>query len=668
MAKRYEHLLSPYKIGNVIFRNRMSSGPNDAHFLYGPEKYVTDPMITWLANIARGGAAWVTTVRDQVPHGYVMDNLRTLFGGEREPIRTPSSGGVRDHLGPSNIAHEHYLSQMTEAIHFYGAKASIIEMRQAPEGYDVSAGIPSWWVYGDGSYPVYDNKEIPAEMIEEMVEDIANRMYVMQNLGHDMCYIHMSYRCTFFGKMLSPLTNKRKDKYGGSLENRARFAIMAAEAIKQRCGRDFIIEAGISGEDAPGGYTLQDAIEYAKLFAGHIDILQLRGPFIDPSNLYAFIPESDPTPTLRYAEAIKKSGAKIAVLPIGGFSNPDWGEEAIASGKADFIGMSRTWTSNPNFGTLVYEGRTEDIVPCIRCNKCHSDSYAEPWAPHCSVNPTYAMEWKIDRMISPPTRKKKVAVVGGGLAGMKAALVAAGRGHDVTLYEKSAALGGLLRTASGASFKWPLRHFMEYMYRQIKKSNVKVLLNTAATPEMLRKEKYDAVLAAVGSEPIVPDIPGIKGKNVVFAPDVYGKEDTLGKNVVVIGGGEVGVETGLHLAEKGHKVKVVEMLNMLASDAPPVHYYAVLMDYWEKEKNFSFVVNACCNSIKADRVTYLDTYGVEHEIKADSVVIAVGMKAKSDLALKFHGVSDRLYMIGDCDKAGNVQKVMRSAFSTASML
>jgi 2,4-dienoyl-CoA reductase-like NADH-dependent reductase (Old Yellow Enzyme family)/thioredoxin reductase len=646
----------------------MSSGPNDAHFLQGPEQWVTDPMITWLANIARGGAAWVTTIRDQVPHGYTMDNLRTLFAGEKEPIKTNASGGVWQHLPPSELSREHYISQMTEAIHFYGAKASIIEMRQAPQGYDVSVGTPLWWVYGDGSHPVYAEKEATVAMIEEMIEDIANRMYVMQNLGHDMCYIHMSYRCTFFGRMLSPLTNKRTDKFGGSLENRARFAIMAAEAIKKRCGRDFIIEASISGEDAPGGYTLQDAIEYAKLFAGHIDILQLRGPFIDPSNLYAFIPESDPTPTLSYAEAIKKSGAKIAVLPIGGFSNPDWGEEAIASGKADFIGMTRAWTSNPNFGTLVYEGRTEDIVPCIRCNKCHSDSYAEPWAPHCSVNPTYALEHKIDRMILPPIRRKKVAVVGGGLAGMKAALVAAERGHDVTLYEKSGALGGLLRTASSASFKWPLRRFMEYMYRQINKSTVKVLFNTEATPGMLKKEKYDAILVAVGSETIVPDIPGVKGKNVVFAPDVYGKEDALGKNVVVIGGGEVGVETGLHLAEKGHKVTVVEMLNMLASDAPPVHYYAVLMDYWEKEKNFSFVVNARCNGIKADKVTYLDGYGVEHEIKADSVVIAVGMKAKGDLAMNFYGVGDRLYMIGDCDKAGNVQKVMRSAFSTASML
>ena len=128
------------------------------------------------------------------------------------------------------------------------------------------------------------------------------------------------------------------------------------------------------------------------------------------------------------------------------------------------------------------------------------------------------------------------------------------------------------------------------------------------------------------------------------------------------------METALHLCEKGHKVKVVEMLNMLASDAPPVHYYAVLRDYWEKQPNFSYVVNAFCTSIKPDKVTYLDADSKEHDIKAESVVIAVGMKAKNDLAMQFYGAGDRLYTIGDCDKAGNVQKVMRSAFSIASMI
>jgi pyruvate/2-oxoglutarate dehydrogenase complex dihydrolipoamide dehydrogenase (E3) component len=185
---------------------------------------------------------------------------------------------------------------------------------------------------------------------------------------------------------------------------------------------------------------------------------------------------------------------------------------------------------------------------------------------------------------------------------------------------------------------------------------------------MLKEKEYDAILAAVGSEPIVPPIPGVDGNNVVYAPDVYGNEDALAENVVIIGGGEVGVETGMHLAEKGHKVTVLEMLDMLAANAVPIHYYSMFKGAWEKLDNFNYVLQARCTSIGADKVTYTDADGKEHAIEAGSVVIAAGMKPKIDLALEFYGAGDRFFLIGDCNIAGNVQKAMRSAFSTASML
>ncbi len=254
------------------------------------------------------------------------------------------------------------------------------------------------------------------------------------------------------------------------------------------------------------------------------------------------------------AEAVKKSNPGIAVVTVGGYQDLDVCEDVIASGKADFIGMARGWISNTEYGRLAYEGRGEDVVPCIRCNLCLGSSLAERPASVCSVNPVFGLEHKIERMIQPPTSKKKVAVIGGGPAGMEAALIAAGRGHQVTLYEKSAALGGLLKIADSVSFKWPQRDFKNYLIRQIGKSNVKVRLNTEATPELLKRERYDVLLAAVGAEPVVPPIPGVDSKTVVFAQDVYGNEASLAPKVVVIGGGEVGVETGMHLAEKGHDV------------------------------------------------------------------------------------------------------------------
>jgi NADPH-dependent 2,4-dienoyl-CoA reductase/sulfur reductase-like enzyme len=375
-----------------------------------------------------------------------------------------------------------------------------------------------------------------------------------------------------------------------------------------------------------------------------------------------------PTPFLYMAEAIKKSGAGIGVVTIGGYQDLDICEDVIASGKADFIGIARGYISNLDYGRLAYEGRGEDVVPCLRCNGCLRSSNADPPTSVCAVNPIWGIEHKVERMVEAPAGSRQVAVIGGGPAGMKAALVAASRGHGVTLYEKSGALGGLLNTTDGVSFKWPQRNFKNYLVRQIAKAGVDVRLNTEASPEMLKGAGYDAVIAAVGAEPIVPPIPGAAGKNVVMAPDVYGNEAALAEEVVVIGGGEVGVETGMHLAEKGHRVTLLEMGDMLAPNAPPSHYYAMFQEAWEKLENFKYVLKARCTNIGPDKVTYADTDGAEHSLAAGSVVMAVGMKPKSDLALRFYEAADRFHMAGDCNAAGNVQKAMRSAFSTASMI
>jgi len=291
-----------------------------------------------------------------------------------------------------------------------------------------------------------------------------------------------------------------------------------------------------------------------------------------------------------------------------------------------------------------------------------------PWYSVCSVNPMMGIGHRVNRMIDAPATVKKVAVIGGGPAGLKAAIVAAARGHKVTLYEKTNLLGGQLRHADFASFKWPLRDFKNYLIRQTYKAGVEVLLSTEATPEMIRARGFDAVLVATGADPVIPDIPGADNNNVWTPVGVYGREKLLGKNVVIVGGAQMGTETGIYLAENGHDVTILTRHKELAYDATPIHYIEMIREAWEALSNFHYLTEVTTNDIAKDKVNYIDAEGNQKFIKTDSVVVSAGLRSRHDEALRFYGSADRFFIIGDCRAVGNVQECMRSAFATASLL
>lgn len=666
MQKRYPKTFEPVVLPNgVTIKNRLESTPSGPHFLQGPEPYPNEAVIQHYVDRAKNGAGIV-----------VVTGCST--GSHPNP-------GHDQNWDMSDGHNQQYVAQLVEGIHAYGAKAlhrglDINEFLMAADAnaagdnngaflgnnYDVSTGIASAYVVGDGSFPRYDGVECPKELMLECADKLARFcLELKQSCGFDGIWIHGAYRHQFLGRCLSPLTNQRTDEFGGSLENRVRYPQLVFQKIKETCGRDFIIELSISGHDpeGAGGNTLEDTCRIAHLLEGYIDILQVKGPLIDESHPVQF---HDEVPWLYMAEAVKRSAPKLVVTTVGGNFYPDTNERILAEGKADMIGMARAWISNSNYGDLLRSGNTEDIVPCIRCNKCHRSSDNEPWTSVCSVNPLIGLEGRVEHMVKAPQPRKKVAVIGGGPSGMKAAIVACDRGHDVTIYEKAGEMGGLTCVTRDVSFKWPLQKLREYLIAQVEKRPIRVVLHCEPSVEQLQAENYDVLLAATGSEPAKPPIVGVDGSNVMTAVESYGRLDELADDVCIIGGGEIGVETGIYLARLGKKVTLLEMRDKLAADSTPVHYWKMFRDEWEACSGFHGITNATVDGITSEGVSYKDAQGQTQFVPCGTVLLAAGLKARTADAVRYYPAANAFEMVGDCIKPGGIQKCMRSAFITAS--
>jgi len=359
---------------------------------------------------------------------------------------------------------------------------------------------------------------------------------------------------------------------------------------------------------------------------------------------------------VHWAAEIKKN-VQIPVSVVGAIMTPEEAESIITSGKADMVSLGRILVADPQWGKKAFENRVEDIVPCLRCNYCYHIS-TNRMNVGCAVNPRYGREDLIPLKLEKAERAKKVIVIGGGPGGLKAALTAAERGHKVILMEKTGKLGGQINVCDYDDYKQDLRRYRDYLLTQIKKSKVEVRLNTEATPELVKELEPEALIIAVGADTTTPPIPGVE--HARQAVEAYPDLNKMKGKIVVIGGGTIGSEIGLELAERGNEVHIVEITDKLAEKGNML-YRIALRQHMEKCESLYPMTETKCKEIKEDGVVVKEKDGKEQFLEADHVLLATGLRSRRELAHSFYGITQDTFILGDCNQVGNIKDTVELA-------
>ncbi len=508
------------------------------------------------------------------------------------------------------------------------------------------------------------SQEMSEDMMFEIAEAYAQAALRCKKAGFDMVMIHGAHGW-LFSQFFSPYYNHRTDKYGGSVENRARFAIMTLRRIREVCGERFPIDFRINGRDGEpeGALEIGESVEIVKLLEPYVDSFHVS------SCLHAIPAHQDIMQStifdphghlLHLAAAMKSAGIQKPVCTVGGFNSVQMMEDAVAGGKADLVALGRQSLADPDIVNKGRSGRADEVRPCQRCASCQSGRFTLG-AARCAVNPEIGREYEI-QFIPPAQEHKKVIVVGAGPGGMQAAITASKRGHDVTLYEADDRFGGALNFAEFVPFKADLYKLIGAMETELKSLKVKIKMNTAFTSQLAAMEKPDVIICAAGAEEIKPPFPGIDKPDVYMAMEVERGAET-GDNIVVIGGGLVGVESAINLSMQGKNVSIVEMLPKIANDA---NFRYARTYAWEIERqNITVYTSTKCREIKDEGVLVEMSDGSENLIPADTVVIAVGMRPLSDTVEELRDCAPVFIPIGNCVRPGVVKDAIRAGFDAA---
>lgn len=644
--EKYPHLTSPIQLGRVIFRNRMFSAPMGATDIT-PECNPGPRTQGFYELRAKGGAGSVTVselvVHPETDASHMLHlNLETVGS---LAAHTFLADAIRRHGSVPSIELSHSGQYAGTYMADKNKKASLCQWG------------PSEGVRPDGR-PV---KELSKEQIKEIVKAYADNATLCKRAGYEMIMVHGGHGWLIH-QFLSPFQNHRTDEYGGSLDNRIRLAREVLTAVREAVGPGFPIEFRMSGSELfEGGYGVEEGCYIAHAIEDLVDLIHVSAG----SYQFGFFDTTPPMwaphgVNVWLASEIKKHVSK-PVATVGGLGDPAEMEKIIAEGKADVVYMARQLLADPYLPQKVESGEDDRIIRCLRCYTCMAER-PTTFTRRCAVNPLIGRE--IEGMdITPAYKKKKVLIAGAGVAGLEAAVTAAKRGHKVILCEKSDKVGGILKSEQAISFKLAMYNLGLTLERLALDEGVEIRLNTVVTPEYVEKEKPDALILAVGSNPLIPKLPGIDGENVVVVNNYYLEKEKVGDTVVVLGGGLAGCECAIHLGMEGKKVHLVEMRDTLAPDCN-IRNRPILL---RKVSEFVTETHLECagQEITPEGLICKDKDGNEILIPGKTIICAVGQRSNRADADALHRSAPFVREIGDCLRPANITKAVYEGYHAA---
>jgi len=664
--EKFDSLFLPIEIGGVKIKNRIVLAPmNDFHQFYNPtEGTVKQAWVDYFIEKAKSGLGLI------ISNAFKVEDKITYF----------RQNGLATWGVVSKQSRKLY-AELAEYVHMYDARIF----------FQLSAGpgrVLSGIAIDDGFTPISASptqaffrpevtcRELNMNEIKEIINSFGEVAKLISECGIDGVEVH-GHEGYLIDQFATSLWNRRNDKYGGSLENRMRFALEILESIKSASGKNFPViyrygskhfvkdekNCALRIGEKEIGRDLEESIKVAKILekAGydglHIDtgcyesVYWAHPPIYMPNGF-----------SIDLTSKIKKE-VNIPVIAVGKLGNPSVADQAISEGKADMVALGRSLLADNYWPNKVMQGKIDEIRPCIGCHECMNRAETGKYLT-CAVNPTCGNEGKYNFSII--DNRKKVIVIGGGVAGMEAARILNIKGYEVILFEKKGQLGGHLVSASVPDFKKDIKGLLNWYKRQLSNSKIKICLNKSSNVDEIKALNPDFVLLATGSIPIIPRIPGADKENVMSCIDVLLGVKQAGKEVIVVGGGIEGCETALWLAQKGKKVTIVEMLSEYLTDLHRANK-RMLIDLL-KDNNVKIITNTKIQGISDSEIAAINSKSESLKIKCDSVVLAVGLKPVNDLYNKIVKEKILVYKIGDCNKPRKIINAVWEAFNLSMSL